>query len=329
MSNTPRGNDSDTVGGVRVLYITCSSFSGSTLLSFLLNTHSSMVTIGHTTGWAFGPDEKFNCSCGEPLQECPFYQSIERAFSESGLPFDIRNFGTNYRLSANERLNDLLVGCLPYVRNSGLEKARDGLVQKIPRWSAILRQQDKANLVLMKSALEHARANVYVDNSHRPHRLRHLQRTGMFDLKVLHLVRDIRGVVLSHMKRRSWNAELATKVWMGEQSNALRIAKEFPHRMLLHYDDLCDDLDNALGRIHKFSGLEPSPFCGDFKRGEHHILGNDMRLRDGIVSRDTRWQKELSKADLETISRTASEIMTKSGNQDLDELLRPYLDPIQ
>jgi len=180
----------------------------------------------------------------------------------------------------------------------------------------------------MRSTLQHANADIYVDNSHRPHRLRHLQKSGLFDLQVLHLVRDIRGVVLSHMKRRSWGAELATKVWMGEQSNVLRIAKEFPNRMLLHYDDLCDDLDTALSRVHRFAGLEPVTFCGDFKQGEHHILGNQMRLRDGKVSRDTKWQNELTKTDLATIDRTVADILEKSANQDLAELLSRYLDTI-
>ena len=69
----------------RVLYIACSSFSGSTLLSFLLNSHPKIVTLGHTTGWHFDDDETFLCSCGEPIQSCAFYQSMSRAFRDFGL----------------------------------------------------------------------------------------------------------------------------------------------------------------------------------------------------------------------------------------------------
>lgn len=310
-----------------VLYVACSSFSGSTLLSFLLNNHPKMVTIGHTTGWAFGEDEEFSCSCGRPLNECPFYRSIEDAFDAAGLKFDIRSFGTDYRLSDSARINDLLVGCPPRLRSSRFELARDRIVGRIPGWSATLRQQGKANYVLMKAALDHANADVYVDNSHRPHRLRQLRRTDAFDIRVLHLVRDIRGVVLSSMKRTSLDARLASQVWMGEQANALRISKEFPNRMLVHYDDLCEDLDDTLGRIHAFAGLEPAPFCGDFKQSEHHILGNQMRLRDGKVSRDTKWQSELSASDLETISRTASAYLAKHGSDEHASLLSRYLNP--
>jgi len=326
MSDSPQADRAGQADKVRVLYITCSSFSGSTLLSFLLNTHPRMVTIGHTTGWDFGQDPDFSCSCGELLRNCPFYRSIEAAFLEAGLPFDIRNFGTNYVLSDNERLNDILVGCLPRLRDSRIEKLRDRMVQCVRSWSSRLKQQDKANYVLMKAALEHGHGEIYVDNSHRPHRLRHLDRAGYFDLKVLHLVRDIRGVVLSHMKRRSWDAETATRVWLGEQANVLRISREFPERMVLHYDDLCNDLDAALGSIHEFVGTEPTPFCGNFKEGEHHILGNQMRLRDGKVSRDTKWESELSQADVDIIFRTAADVLARTGNQDLRELLRRYLD---
>jgi hypothetical protein len=43
----------------KVLFIACSSFSGSTLLSFLLNTHPDIVTAGHTIGWRYKKGEVF------------------------------------------------------------------------------------------------------------------------------------------------------------------------------------------------------------------------------------------------------------------------------
>jgi len=285
-----------------------------------------MVTIGHTTGWAFGENEAFACSCGELLQECPFYSFVEAEFDKANLHFDIRNFGTEYRLTENSRLNDLLVGCPPKIRSSVLERSRDHIVRRIPVWSDRLDRQDKANLVLMKAALEYANADVYVDSSHRPHRLRHLAESGYFDLHVLHLVRDIRGVALSHMKRRSWDPALATKVWLNEQANILRITDEFPQNLLVEYDELCDDVDTVLGRIHQFAGVDPLPIVDDFKEVDHHILGNQMRLGAGKIKRDTKWQRELSEADLDMIANTARETLARSDNDALTQLVSRYLD---
>ncbi|MBT8444505.1 MAG: hypothetical protein KJO13_07150 [Gammaproteobacteria bacterium] len=311
---------------VKVLYISCSSFSGSTLLSFLLNTHPRLVTIGHTTGWAFGEDEAFACSCGELLQECPFYRFVEAEYDKAGLPFDIRNFGTAYKLAENSRLNDILVGCPPKIRNSRLEQLRDNLVRRMPGWTTRLKQQDRANLVLMQAALDYAGADVYVDSSHRPHRLRQLAESGYFDLYVMHLVRDIRGVVLSHMKRRSWDPALATRVWLNEQANILRVSEEFPNRLIVEYDDLCDDVNSTLEQIHRFVSVEPLPMVDDFKEVDHHILGNQMRLGAGKIQRDTKWQRELSETDLNTITVTARDVLARSENPALTQLVSKYID---
>lgn len=84
----------------KVLYIACSSFSGSTLLSFILNTHPQMTTVGHTVGYPFTPEEDFRCSCGAPLPECPFFSRMAVVFRENGLPFEYDRFGTRFGFSA-------------------------------------------------------------------------------------------------------------------------------------------------------------------------------------------------------------------------------------
>jgi hypothetical protein len=97
----------------RSLYITSSSYSGSTLLSFLLNTHPEIFTVGEMDGWNYGEDETFECSCGRILCECPFFRRVARAFADEGLPFDYRDFGTMYRLARSARFNRYLLGSLP------------------------------------------------------------------------------------------------------------------------------------------------------------------------------------------------------------------------
>ena len=263
-----------TASGPKILFVTCSSFSGSTLLSFLLNTHPQMFTVGHTIGWRYGEDERFYCSCGEELENCPMFRRVAAAFADAGLPFAFRDFGTRFEAVGAERLNRYLTTRIPFVRHSAVEKVRDAVVGLNPWWAARLARQRQANRVFAQAALDYSGAEVYVDNTHNPYRLRHLGREPDLRLSVVYLVRDPRGVVFSHMKNHGWDLQFAIRSWMRQQLNIIRIKDEFDHTVTIHYEDLCDATDQTLAAVHRLVGLSPHPFQGSFTEGEHHILGS-------------------------------------------------------
>src|SRR5581483_12108277 len=96
-----------------------------------------------------------------------------------------------------------------------------------------------------------------------------------------------------------WDAALGMRVWIREQRDILRILREEPHSLRVHYEDLCDDTDATLARIERLAGVAPEPFSGDFRTAEHHILGNSMRLdRVSTIIKSERWKTKLSAADL-------------------------------
>lgn len=310
----------------RVLYIACSAYSGSTFLSFLLNTHSRVVTVGHSMGWSFDPDEEFHCSCGRLLQECPFFARIGDDFRAAGLAFEARDFGTAYRLVAADRPNRWLTTNLPVVDHGGLERLRDRLVWAVPGYRSRLRVQDRANEVFVVSALRQRHAEVFVDNSHDPHRLRHLRRIPSLRLQAVHLVRDPRGVALSNRTKKGWDVATTTRMWLRRQSIIARVAAEYAETRRIYYEELCADVDAALRELHPFMGLDFEPFQGDFKAGEHHILGNMMRLQGGKVNVDLKWRRELSSADLELIARTFRDWARSRPSDPAVEIARHYLD---
>lgn len=312
---------------LKVLFIACSSFSGSTLLSFLLNSHPSITTVGHTVGWRYTADEEFHCSCGKTLETCPFWTTVARTFEHKGLPFDFRNFGTRYELAENERLNRYLTARLPIVGSDGLEALRDWIVARVPAWSHDLIRHDRANLALIEAALEYAGSSVYVDNGHSPYRLRQLSRIAELDLFVVHLVRDIRGAVYSHMKNHDWDVGTAARIWLREQSDIVRITRQFGKVTRIFYEDLCDDTEATLAKLYGFVGAPPCPFTGDFGNAEHHILGNVMRFREKQISKDSRWRTELTDKDLETIVTAGTAFARSRGHHPLSDILRHYLGP--
>ena len=143
-----------------LLYVSSSQFSGTTLLSFLLNLHPQITTTGHTTCWNFGAAKEINlyCSCGQLLNECPYYKKVKQAFEKENLAFDFRHFGTDYRLSRHERLNRHMMCILPWIRVSALERSRDCLLRHMPGLSEQLRGIDKANVIFVDTAFDHHHA---------------------------------------------------------------------------------------------------------------------------------------------------------------------------
>lgn len=308
----------------KVLYISCSSFSGSTLLSLLLNTHPQMATVGHSAGWPLATGE-FPCSCGARLDQCPFWQYVEKSFQDNGLPFSYNDFGTRYELVGSERLNRYLTGKLPFLSSRALEQLRDEVVRLVPGWAGHLARTEQAYRTLIEATLSYHQAKVYVDNSHSPHALRHLRRIREFDLSVIHLVRDIRGNVYSQKKNGGWSTADATRRWLIEQSEITRILKEFDTTMLLYYEDLVERPNETLNEICDFVGVDRHSFDDSFGASEHHVLGNDMRINSTRIKKGAAWRDALTPDDLQEVERAVRAFFARHSNSPVFDLARHYL----
>jgi hypothetical protein len=277
-------------------------------------------------GWRYDDSELFYCSCGQSLDRCPLITIIADAFRVGGLPFAPNDFGTSYRLSNNERLNRYLTGRMPFVHTNYIEKLRDTIVAQIPMFSRTISRCDRANLTFIQNALSFSGAAVFVDATKNPYRLRYLRRLKEVDLNVLYLIRDFRGVVLSFMENRRLDATDAAKMWIREQVDILRILSEFPAFIKIHYEDLCETADETLSGIHRFAGLSPARFSGDFKGVDHHILGNVMRLGDATeIVKSTRWRTELSTKEIRNITDIALAYVKRNNTHPLADILNYYV----
>lgn len=277
-------------------------------------------------GWQFGENELFECSCGNTLDICPFFRHIAECFSEAQIPFEFRNFGTSYRITDKEPVNRFLTDSLPLIRSSFLEKARDAIVWRFPPFAKKLKRADEANRIFIQCALNYSDASTFVDATKSPFRLRYLRRISGLEIHVVYLVRDPRGVTLSTMKTRGWDAQSAAKLWLGDQLNILRILKEFPTNLHVSYEDICESVDDTLASIHGFAGLPAQKFCGDFGASEHHILGNTMRLSgETKIRKNEKWRNELSRADLSIINGIVSQFVDAHPEHPLATIIEGYL----
>jgi len=296
----------------RFLYVVGTSFTGSTLLSFLLNLHPEIVSVGEMTGPFRGVEDRraYPCSCGEPLAECPFWTAVGAEMAERGLRFDPDHWGM--RFDPDSRLGRRLMR--DSLGSNGADGARDFAVRHAPVLGRHVREIARRNEALVASGRSVAGKPVFADASKDVSRARLVDRTTDLDPYVIHLVRDSLGFVASK-KSRAWKnphgAEVgnASRYWNRRSAQAERLFTSLPasRRLRVRYEDLCADPEREFGRICELLGLEPLPGPYEFLAGDHHIIGNRMRLSSSSeIVLDERWRSILTDEEAEAVRRSTS-----------------------
>ncbi|MGQ0608708.1 MAG: sulfotransferase family protein [Chloroflexota bacterium] len=295
----------------RYIFLASSAYSGSTLLSFLLGAHPQIGTVSDVSGRRRERKmSTFACSCGLLMESCPFWRSLADELNRTGVDFSLANF----RLGFDEREPGWLGRAR--VRSLGghiAEATRDRLFRLLPGDERHMRQLGRRNSAFAASVLAVTGGDVFVDASKERLRARYLQRYVDPGLRVIHLVRDVRGVVESTLRRGKLgiSATEAARRWAHTNEAIMRsIAAVSPDRQLLvRYEELCTDLVGTMRRLFSFSGVEPDVDVGRFVADEQHLIGNRMRL-SGVdeVRLDERWRTSIAPAEIEEIIRSAGDV---------------------
>jgi hypothetical protein len=293
-------------------------YSGSTLLTFLLSTHPQIATIGEL-GIAphakeeFGRPEEYFCSCRTPVRECGFWQRVSREMAERGHAFDIWDADLDFRVR-DSGIADLLLRAVQ--RGPLLETARSAGIRLVP---SARRQHDRiaARISSLAEVITRIKgSDVFLDSSKRPERATLMQRSGGFDLRVIHLVRDGRAVSWSSMKHLKIGPEEAARSWLADNQGSEHARRYFPadRWMSLRYEDLCADPDGTLRRIHAFAGLPSRNSFHNFRAVDHHIIGNQMRLSSTSEIRlDESWKTALAPEQMTLIDRLVAPLNRRYG----------------
>lgn len=302
----------------RVVYIMGHGFSGSTLLTFLLSTHPRIATIGELGIAAhakeeFGRPEEYFCSCHTPVRECGFWQRVSQEMAARGHDFDIWDAGLDFR-ARDGGIADVILRAVQ--RGPVLETARDLGLQLMP---GARRERDRvvARIGALAEIVSGIKGcDVFLDSSKRPERATLMQRSGKFDLRVIHLVRDGRAVSWSSMKHLKIGPEAAARSWMADNRASEHARRYFPaHKwMSLRYEDLCADPDATLRRIHAFAGIPSRNSFHNFRAIDNHIIGNQMRLSSTSEIRlDESWKKALTPEQMNLVDRLVAPLNRRYG----------------
>jgi hypothetical protein len=289
---------------VPLLYVAGTSFTGSTLLSLLLDAHAEIASVGEATGPAVhvADRERFPCSCGVPIRECGFWKRVAEGMRERGFAFDPLRPDTSFDLSRGVARH-LLVRSL---RSNALDALRDRAVAVAPGWGARLREIGLRNRALVGSVLDVTGKRVFADATKDPTRVRYLARYAGVEPRVVHLVRDPLGFVSSNRKNRRESVAEGIARWLRTARTVERLRRVVPAGgwLLARYEDLCADPERQLRAIADFAGVAPPPVPIDFRAGEHHVIGNRMRLASSSeIALDESWRERLSSSDVEDVLR--------------------------
>ncbi len=297
----------------KLLYLLAPSYSGSTLLTYLLSQHERIATIGELKATRMGDVASYRCSCGELITVCEFWRQLQVLAAENGVDFSVHNFDTVFS-SHNPAISKVIRAT---VRGRWFEVMRAGLLSLVPESISRLDYVAHRNMVLGQTVCQIQDGDVFVDGSKDSVRLMHMIRSGLWDVYVIYLQREGRAVINSYRKHDGFNIGQAIRYWKHAVRELRRMRARLDDSRVfdLHYETLCRDPEQTMTAIWSWLGLENQPLqeLGSIAV-KSHILGNKMRLRNASEIRyDDTWKSAFSPADLALFDRHAGDLNRKLG----------------
>jgi hypothetical protein len=172
-----------------------------------------------------------------------------------------------------------------------------------------VRRTNEVNVAFIRSVLQIAGADVFFDTSKAPMRLWHLLRVPELDVRVVLLVRDVRGFC-SSAKRRGQSVKEAASAWNNRHRVLADIAARLPDERVtwLRYEDLCVDPSRRLKELQRFLQVDEQEPPEFILSRDHHVLGNRIR-RDGAIRIRPAddWSKTLTASEASEALRIAGQ----------------------
>jgi hypothetical protein len=299
----------------RVLYIGGLGRSGTTLLERLLGELPGACALGEVVHlWDRDVRDDERCACGRPFSGCGFWRAVgERAF------------GGWDRLDVRQVL----------ALRQAVERTRH--IPRLARWhlpgeyGARVARYAQYYTRVYEAAAAVSGCPVVIDSSKHSALAFCLRWSADLDLRVVHMVRDSRGVAYSWMKtvaRPEADGGEMTRYAPGRAAllwNAHNAAFGLLRRTgvpvyRLRYEELLADPVRVIRELAEFAGLDPGPldFFGDgtVRLGTcHSAAGNPMRFTTGELPlrHDDAWRAALPPRQRRLVGALTAPLLTAYG----------------
>jgi hypothetical protein len=312
------GNAGDRDGRQRILFIGGLGRSGSTLLALLLNSLPAFVYVGELRMVWHYQQHDLLCSCGEPFHGCEFWRAVgAHAFGgwdQADVPQVVQamEFVDRHRY-------------LPFLAKPGLSRKFDDRLRVYQE--AISRIYAATRVV--------SGSDVVVDATKVPPFAFVVRGIDGVDLRIVHLVRDPRGVAYSWTKWKRRPEVQDAPAFMdryGPVSASLRwldcnvlmqslVGSEVPG-LLVKYEDFVAHPGEVVRSVVRHAGepvqddlIEDLLNARRTKRQNHSVAGNPIRFEQGPLRLrlDDEWKSQMRRRDRLLVTALTAPMLSRYG----------------
>jgi hypothetical protein len=289
-----------------VLYVAGSGRCGSTLLGRVLGEIPGYANVGELIQLArqVAPGNE-RCGCGQPFADCPFWTAVgKRAFGGWDRR-QLESVSQRQGRVARQRFTQIM---------PAMEHAGRADLAALGTW-----YQSLGRAIAGESG-----AACVVDTSKEMRQALMLAEAGL-DVRVIHLIRDVRGVAFSMSRRHAaspdpahrtemeWRTSpaLAAALWVGVLSEEKLLRRRGVPLVRMRYEDFVRDPREAVGQALTQLGRPAGPAAlthiGDGRvtlPPSHGLSGNPSRFREGelVLRPDEAWRDQMSRRDRVIVS---------------------------
>ncbi len=280
----------------QLVYILGAGHSGSTLLNLLLNGHSQILGLNEIQqiGLYMGKKSRDNRLESDFWQDVkqqyeiateePF-QSVRKIHWKRAPIWKVKDLKKQKKLNAPTFFSDL----------ADWKKIRASDAQDFADWT-------QRNQYLFSCIAEKSGANILIDSSKHWQRLSLLNKSGCFNIKVIHLIRDGRAVVNSYI-RKFGSFDIALRRWVSRTIAPSYLRRSFKQSdwLQLHYEELASQPEITLRKLCDFLNVDYELQMLHYRQHLNIGLRGNRGVKesqDEKIILDEKWKRELSRLNL-------------------------------
>lgn len=286
-------------GTTRVLFLGGLGRSGTTVLERVLGELPGTCSVGELVHlWQRGVLDDETCGCGRPFSRCAFWTAVgDRAFGGWDRTLATRMRLLQQRVDRTRHVPLLALPRLPRRRRAEL----DEYVSTFAR--------------LYQAIAEVSGRPVVIDSSKHSSLASCLRHGPQVDLRVVHVVRDSRGVAFSWTKQvrrpesvaaedlmTRYSPARSSMLWVGHNLFFALLRRLGTPTLRLRYEDFVAEPRARVAQLADFAGLTVGDSAAGFTDAStvvltpsHTVAGNPVRFRNGplTLARDDAWRQQL------------------------------------